>query len=397
MKKPFKFYSQHGEDYILWEFFKHKPKGFYIEIGAFDGVYLSNTYSFEQQGWEGICVEPNPYYFSRCQENRPKAISINVACVDKNTDSSVLFYAEEYGLLSTTDRSQEYIDDLRQRYIKRGLGEPNLSELVVESKTLDEILEEYHHAFPLDIVSIDVEGTEMQVLDGFDICKYQPMVVIVEANNDVSKEHLLVYFQQREYFCARTEGVNMFFTQKENVDVLASIKRKCVIEKQVHPKGVQFSIPEYFEGVVLNDDLKEESRKKNFEMLESKKKIEEQLAVIKSKNIVINEKEDHIQKQFMLLNQLRDELFGAKLEVKDKEVQLREKDVIIKQKEEHIQKQFMLLNQLRGELFEAKLEIKEKEVQLREKDIIIKQKEEHIQRQHEKYSSIGKDVQESKS
>jgi hypothetical protein len=75
------FYSQNGEDYLLSQFFNLKNDGFFIDIGAFDGIHLSNSYTFEKKGWRGICVEANPKYFEICKENRPKSICLNLACV----------------------------------------------------------------------------------------------------------------------------------------------------------------------------------------------------------------------------------------------------------------------------------------------------------------------------
>ncbi len=59
----YRYYSQYGEDFILWNFFDYKEHGFFIDVGAFDGKHLSNTLSFEEHGWKGICIEPVSEYF----------------------------------------------------------------------------------------------------------------------------------------------------------------------------------------------------------------------------------------------------------------------------------------------------------------------------------------------
>ena len=57
-----KFYSQCGQDKWAYEnLFKNKNDGFFIEIGADDGIHFSNTKFFEDLGWNGICIEPSPY------------------------------------------------------------------------------------------------------------------------------------------------------------------------------------------------------------------------------------------------------------------------------------------------------------------------------------------------
>jgi hypothetical protein len=54
------FYSQFGEDRWIVDNLKLPKNGFFIDVGAADGITFSNTYYFEKQGWKGLCFEPNP-------------------------------------------------------------------------------------------------------------------------------------------------------------------------------------------------------------------------------------------------------------------------------------------------------------------------------------------------
>ena len=67
-----KFYSQLGQDKFLFEnFFRGMRGGVFVDVGAYDGVALSNTYYFEKElGWQGICIEPNPLAFEGLSQNR---------------------------------------------------------------------------------------------------------------------------------------------------------------------------------------------------------------------------------------------------------------------------------------------------------------------------------------
>ena len=67
------FKAQYGEDKILWRMFNERPWGFYIEVGAWNGVTLSNTYFLEQMGWTGILVEPLPELYEACVHERPRS------------------------------------------------------------------------------------------------------------------------------------------------------------------------------------------------------------------------------------------------------------------------------------------------------------------------------------
>lgn len=66
------YYSQYGQDQFVHEkFFKDKKDGVFIEIGAYDGKNLSNTFFFEKElGWEGICIEPLPHVYQILKQNR---------------------------------------------------------------------------------------------------------------------------------------------------------------------------------------------------------------------------------------------------------------------------------------------------------------------------------------
>lgn len=61
------FYSQAGQDkYLIENIYKNKEKGFFIDIGAHDGITYSNTYYLEKElGWSGICIEPNPKIYKQ--------------------------------------------------------------------------------------------------------------------------------------------------------------------------------------------------------------------------------------------------------------------------------------------------------------------------------------------
>ena len=66
------YFSQYDQDrYVNEQFFKNKKGGVFVEIGAYDGVLLSNTFFFKKYlGWTGICIEPIPDVFSRLKSNR---------------------------------------------------------------------------------------------------------------------------------------------------------------------------------------------------------------------------------------------------------------------------------------------------------------------------------------
>ena len=109
------FYSQNGEDVILNELFKEQKNGFFVEVGCIDGKLFSNTLTFEEGGWKGICIEAHSGYIELLRKNHPKSIICHCAAAETDEDN-VIFYANSRGSLSTLDKSKE--SEFRKRYNK---------------------------------------------------------------------------------------------------------------------------------------------------------------------------------------------------------------------------------------------------------------------------------------
>lgn len=240
------YYSQNGEDYLLSRFFRFKQTGFYVEVGAFDGVHLSNTFSFEQQGWSGICIEPNPDYFSQCQKARPRSTCIHAACTSEPSVNSIAFYQEELGLLSGTTCDRDY--DIQTRYKNRGLEFNGFTKIQVPATTLNHLLKSYlAQNTKIDFISIDVEGAEIEVLKGLDLEQFKPQVLVIEANSEESKQQLNHYLVcQHNYVEARTVRENIFYTANpQDAKRLKHIRMNCKLEKSLHPLGTKYTPAAY--------------------------------------------------------------------------------------------------------------------------------------------------------
>lgn len=74
-----KYYSQFGEDKFLDGLGILPTKGFFVDVGAFDGIEFSNTYFLEQRGWQGICIDPNPLVAKELALNRKNVYFCGVA------------------------------------------------------------------------------------------------------------------------------------------------------------------------------------------------------------------------------------------------------------------------------------------------------------------------------
>jgi len=230
-----KYYSQSGEDCLLWQFFGERKSGFYVDVGAFDGVLFSNTLSFEEQGWSGICVEPLATFYNLCRQARPNSTCLNLACVADKNVQTVRLYTERLGLFSGTQGHR--VADVQSAYQVQGLSFTGFDQTVVPALTLDAIL--YEYAVPgqeIDFVSIDVEGTELDVLRGFDLARFCPRVVVVEANSDRAEGRITAHMSGFGFLRAGRLGVNTFYA-RERADAarLRTLTVTCELERVAHP------------------------------------------------------------------------------------------------------------------------------------------------------------------
>lgn len=174
------------EDMYL-EHFGFKTDGYFVEVGAFDGIMWSNTIGLLEAGWTGIYFEPQTQQFGKLKDNighYPNATLINKALSDFH-GSAELYLG---GSISTIDLKT------RDNYLKipefqsTGLG--NMQTEFVTVSTLDTELNSLNTPIGFDVLVIDVEGSEMRVLNGFSIHKYRPSMVIIEAHEMYEDERL---------------------------------------------------------------------------------------------------------------------------------------------------------------------------------------------------------------
>ena len=171
------FYSERGEDRTIASVLSNEVPSFFVDVGAYDGLKDSNTYYFELMGWKGICVEPHPHYFPICAKNRPNSRCLNLAAWEKD-GHSMEFYGTIPGGASRIGRLDELKKTL-ELYPEIKVGDP----IRVQTRTLDSIFREHEIPRGFGLLSIDVEGTEMNVLRGLTLVNYLPRFVIIEYNH----------------------------------------------------------------------------------------------------------------------------------------------------------------------------------------------------------------------
>lgn len=157
-------------------FLGERRHGFFVEVGAFDGVSCSNTSCLADVGWSGILIEPVPAYAQACRERYRGNDNIRIvqAAVGASRGQIDIHVA---GSLTTS--SQRLIEAYRDISWARSVAH-EASHLTVQQQTLDEILETAGAASPIDVLSVDVEGGEEAVFAGFTLARWRPTLIIIE-------------------------------------------------------------------------------------------------------------------------------------------------------------------------------------------------------------------------
>ena len=175
------FYSQFGQDrWLSQTVFKNIKNGYFVEIGADDGIQGSNTKYFEEIGWTGVCIEPSPERFLSLTDNR-KCHCENVAI--SNTDGTVQFM-DISGYGKQLSGIVDMYDPRHKTRIEGDLNNPKNTgyEIVdVRCVTLNSVLDKYDIQH-VDFCSIDTEGAEVNILSSIDFDAINIRVIMVENN-----------------------------------------------------------------------------------------------------------------------------------------------------------------------------------------------------------------------
>lgn len=202
------YYSQFNQDEFVYEnYFKERTDGIFVDIGAYDGVIGSNSLFFENLGWQGVCIEPNPEVFKKLQELR-KCKCVPYAISDKS-ETARFFQIKEGGPATLSGLVDEYSQQAIARINKEvNQEDQNFDYIDVECKTFESIVK-YKH---IDYLSLDTEGNELKILQSIDYSEYFIDVITVE-NNDYDQKFIDFLTQKGYQFVTRL-GCDEVFKRK---------------------------------------------------------------------------------------------------------------------------------------------------------------------------------------
>lgn len=210
-------YAQNYEDVMLWRALRNIDNGFYVDVGANDPTMLSVTRAFYDRGWSGINIEPVYSCYERLQNERSRDINLNIAIGNKSGE--IVLYEAQQSALSTIN------EQIALKHQENGVS---FRKILVPLLTLNEVLEKYAQGKDIHFMNIDVEGRELAVLQGLNLSKWRPWIIVIEATIPTTRTPNFMAWDpillQNNYEFVYFDGLNRFYVAREHGELKEHFK-----------------------------------------------------------------------------------------------------------------------------------------------------------------------------
>ncbi|WP_366656073.1 FkbM family methyltransferase [Fodinicurvata sp. EGI_FJ10296] len=188
-----------------------------VEVGGHDGVTGSMSLYFEELGWPCLVVEPIP---ALAEAIRRRRTCIVVEAAADTTEGQADFLVPEGSETIAT------LDNENTAHSRIGEHTGAVSRIQVRTRRLDDIL---HDAGldRADVVSVDVEGNELNVLNGFSLSRWNPRFLILEDNSFGRDQTVRRHLQHQGYRIMRVTGVNHWYCRADDPALTVLERTRC--------------------------------------------------------------------------------------------------------------------------------------------------------------------------
>ena len=207
------FHSQDGQDkYLETNIFKGFKNGFFVDVGAHDGISINNTLYFERyNGWTGINIEPIESVYNKLVTNRPFCVNIN--CAVSNTDGNAEFILNKGYTEMISGLKSSYDGRHMSRLQKENIMTNSTTEIVnVCTQRLETIFDE-QGVTCVNYMSVDVEGGEYDVIKSINFYKVFIDFIGFENNYNDMSFPIVKYLESKNFrVCHKSMDIFMINT-----------------------------------------------------------------------------------------------------------------------------------------------------------------------------------------
>lgn len=212
-------YSSSKEDLVAQSLIGQVKQ--FIDIGAYDGISNSNTFLFALQGAKGLCFDPIPSTFLKLKNLY--FLNFNIKCIQEGvSDKSQTYIIKNCGPFSSIDETR---DEHHREIVKtkHKVDVANSPEIAITVRPLSYWLEKYPELSNTDLVNIDVEGHEVNVLQGIDFSKFKPKCFIIETHgldlwSHESNHQINKILEEVGYIAILNNKSNTLWIQRDLID-----------------------------------------------------------------------------------------------------------------------------------------------------------------------------------
>jgi FkbM family methyltransferase len=164
-------------DEIYEKYFGYPSKGYFVEVGAYDGEFVSNTSFLADHGWQGLYIEPIYDFYLKClKRHNDNDVTVANVAIGLEEGEKVIFKGDTLSTLNEDQVSRYKEIDWAQHI--------SFSETVCDQMRLDTLMEKMEVPKNFDILVVDVEGKESEVFKTFDLDEWKPKMLIVELEDN---------------------------------------------------------------------------------------------------------------------------------------------------------------------------------------------------------------------
>lgn len=209
-------FSQFGEDRVVMQRLQRldPASGIYVDVGACDPIYLSNTLLLHKHGWRGVNIDLSESAIRTFNKHRPNDVNVVAAVSDRRVQMKKLTFKD-----STVNCIVPLADANETR-----LGHAPIAVEEVTTRTLTDILSECpFHSRSIHYLNVDCERHDVNVLLGLDFNRYAPKLISVEAHTERERERILAILRPHGYAFSDLTNITAFFMKEADLNSVTAV------------------------------------------------------------------------------------------------------------------------------------------------------------------------------